>query len=65
MKALLIKSCNRGEWYGNFIGKIVPYVRTVKNPIEYQSREFAGYTNFVQIHDAELIDVEDDFRGYY
>lgn len=54
MKALLIKQCpDSMRWYSNLIGQCVPFVRDVGD--EYQSREPAGYTNFVQYKDAEII----------
>ncbi|MFA6198883.1 MAG: hypothetical protein WC679_00565 [Bacteroidales bacterium] len=67
MKAILIKQCLRGQWYGEFINCIVPFAKVVHNPVAYKSREFAGFTNFVEPEDSILIDVPDDFdiTNYY
>lgn len=59
-KTILIKRCNDPmKWYANMIGQEVPYLRTVpaypEGTIEYQSREPAGYSNFVSMTDGEII----------
>jgi len=57
MQALLIKRCPDGmRWYSTKIGQTVPFLGDVGN--EYKSREDAGYINFVQYDDAELVDLE-------
>lgn len=55
MKQLLIKQCSDPmRWYANLIGQYVPLVRD--NGQEWQSREPAGYINFVQYEDAGIIE---------
>lgn len=57
MKVLLIKQCpDKMRWYANLVGKIVPFLGDVGN--EYKSREPAGYINFVQYKDAEIVDID-------
>jgi hypothetical protein len=54
MKQLLIKQCpDPMRWYSNLIGQYVPFFGDTG--AEYRSREPAGYTNFVQYEDAEII----------
>ena len=57
MKRLLIKQCPDGmRWYRGLIGQTVPFLRDVGD--EYKSREPAGYINFVQYEDAEIVEVD-------
>jgi len=59
MKALLITSQGDGmRWYANKVGELVPLLAIERT--EYRSREPAGYTNFVQFADAEIVEVPDD-----
>jgi len=58
MEVLLIKRCpDKMRWYANFIGQTVPFLGDVGN--EYKSRESAGYINFVQYDDAEIVEIQD------
>lgn len=65
MKALLIKSCKDSMyWYANLVGTVVklksrPYMG------EYLSTEPSGYTNIVNERDAVVIDVPEDFKGWF
>jgi hypothetical protein len=53
-KRLLIKQCpDPMRWYAHLIGQTVPFLGDVGN--EYKSREPAGYINFVQYPDAEVV----------
>lgn len=59
-KTILITRCTDPmKWYAGLIGQEVPYIRTVtsypKGTFEYQSREPAGYSNFVSMTDGEII----------
>lgn len=55
MKALLIKQCPDGlRWYRDLVGQCVPFINDTGT--EYRSREPAGYTNFVQYEDAEIVE---------
>ena len=59
MKALLITSSGDGmRWYADKVGQVVPLLAVEKT--EYMSREDAGYVNFVQLADAEIVEVSDD-----
>ena len=59
MKALLITSSGDGmRWYADKVGETVPLLAIERT--EYKSREDAGYTNFVQFADAEIVEVPDD-----
>jgi len=61
MKALLITSQGDGmRWYADKVGELVPLLAIERT--EYMSREPAGYTNFVQFADAEIVEVEDVAR---
>ena len=42
------------RWYSDLVGTLVPYLGDVGS--EYKSREPAGYTNFVQYEDAEIVE---------
>ncbi len=54
MKQLLIKQCpDPMRWYRDLVGQYVEYRGDTGT--EYRSREPAGYTNFVQYEDAEII----------
>jgi hypothetical protein len=54
-KKLLIKQCpDQHRWYANLIGQHVEYRGDTGT--EYRSRETAGYTNFVQYDDAEIVE---------
>lgn len=53
MKALLIINSDGLRWYRDQIGQCVPFINDTGT--EYRSREPAGYTNFVQYKDAEII----------
>ena len=44
------------RWYRGLIGQTVPYLRDVGN--EWKSREPAGYVNFVQYDDGEIVEVD-------
>lgn len=56
MAQLLIKQCpDPMRWYSGMIGQKVPYLGDVGWG-EYKSREPAGYINFVQHKDAEIIE---------
>lgn len=56
-KVLLIKSCSdRLRWYRDKVGQTVPYLGTLDS--EYKSREDAGYINFVQLEDAEILEIK-------
>jgi hypothetical protein len=56
MKKLLIKKCpDSMRWYKDSIGELVDYLGDVGN--EYKSREPAGYINFVQYTDAEIVEI--------
>lgn len=58
MKKILITGCRDGmRWYRDKIGQTVPYLGDVGN--EWKSRECAGYVNFVQYYDGEIIESED------
>lgn len=55
MALLLIKKCpDRLRWYSDLVGQTVPYLGDAGFG-EYKSREPAGYINFVQYEDAEII----------
>ena len=57
MKKLLIKDCKDPlRWYADLIGQTVEYLGDAGN--EWKSREPAGYINFVQYCDAEIVIVE-------
>ena len=57
MKKLLIKQCPDGmRWYRNHVGQTVPFLKDVGD--EYKSREPAGYINFVQYEDADIVEVD-------
>jgi|TARA_R110001606_G_scaffold187921_2_gene335527 hypothetical protein len=56
MKALLITNCSDGmRWYADMVGQTVPLLATEHT--EYKSREPAGYINFVQFADAEIVEI--------
>ena len=56
MAELLIKSCSDPmRWYSSLIGQKVPYLGDAGWG-EYKSKEPAGYINFVQHKDAEIIE---------
>jgi len=64
MKALKIIDCRDClMWYRNHVGHIVPYLREYTD--EYMSREPAGYSNIVKTHDAIVVEIEENFTGYY
>ena len=51
---LLITGCRDPmRWYASLIGETVPYLGDMGD--EWKSREPAGYVNFVQYYDAEVI----------
>lgn len=55
MKKLLITQCTDPmRWYSGLLGQCVPFGGDAGNN-EYRSREPAGFTNFVQHEDAEVI----------
>ena len=57
MKALLITSKGDGmRWYADKVGETVPLLAIERT--EYMSRQDEGYINFVQLADAEIIEVE-------
>ena len=59
MQMLKIIKCNdHMRWYANKIGELVPFLGY--SNLEYKSREDAGYVNFVQHGDAELMVKEQD-----
>jgi len=59
MKALLITSHGDSmRWYAYKVGEIVPLLAIERT--EYKSREDAGYINFVQFADAEIVEVVDE-----
>lgn len=45
------------RWYADLVGQTVPFLGDVGG--EYRSREPAGYINFVQYADAEIVDAVD------
>lgn len=45
------------RWYRDLIGQTVPFLGDVGT--EYKSREPAGFVNFVQYEDAEIIETGD------
>lgn len=62
MKKLLITGCTDGmRWYANKIGHIVDFLGDVGN--EYKSREDAGYINFVQYADADIVEIGVDMAN--
>ena len=44
------------RWYADKVGETVPLLAIERT--EYKSREDAGYVNFVQLADAEVVEVE-------
>lgn len=55
MKWLKIISCDDPKrWYANQIGELVPFLGDVGT--EYKSVQPAGYVNFVQYCDAEIVE---------
>ena len=62
MKMLKIIKCNDPmRWYANKIGELVPFLGYSRG--EYKSREDAGYVNFVQHGDAEVVVKEQQDNG--
>ena len=62
MKMLKIIKCNDPmRWYANKIGELVPFLGNCN--LEYKSLEDAGYVNFVQHGDAEVIVKEQQDNG--
>ena len=58
MQMLKIIKCNDPmRWYANKIGELVPFLGYAN--LEYKSREDAGYVNFVQHEDAEVVVVKE------
>ena len=56
MKGLLITSCGDSmRWYADKVGEVVPLLAVERT--EYKSREDAGYINFVQLTDAEIVEI--------
>ena len=56
---LLITSCKDPlRWYASLIRETVAYLGDMGD--EYKSREPAGYVNFVQYCDAEIIEEDTD-----
>ena len=60
VKTILIKRCSDSmKWYADLVGTEVPYIRTVpaypQGTVEYQSRDPAGYSNFVSMTDGTII----------
>ena len=54
MQMLKIIKCSDGmRWYASKVGELVPYLGDSMGA--YVSREDAGYLNFVQYEDAELM----------
>ena len=54
MQMLKIIKCSDGmRWYASKVGELVPYLGDSMGA--YKSREDAGYINFVQYEDAEVI----------
>ena len=49
----IIKCNDHMRWYANKIGELVPFLGY--SNLEYKSREDAGYVNFVQHGDAEVV----------
>jgi len=59
VKKLLITQCiDSMRWYTDLIGETVPYLGDMGD--EYKSRDPAGYINFVQYNDAEVINEEEN-----
>ena len=62
---LLIKQCpDQMRWYRGMIGKFVPFIGIVTNPVEFKSREPEGYINFVQPEDCEVIHATNELTCY-
>jgi len=58
MKNLLIKQCpDPMRWYAGMIGQHVQFMGDVGT--EYRSKEPAGYWNFVQYEDCEIVEVDE------
>ena len=54
MQMLKIIKCSDGmRWYASKVGELVPYLGDSMGA--YKSREDAGYINFVQYEDAEVL----------
>jgi hypothetical protein len=51
------------RWYADMVGQTVPLL--VVEATEYKSREPEGYVNFVQLGDANIIDVPIDWEFDY
>ena len=49
------------RWYASKIGELVPFLGYSRG--EYKSREDAGYVNFVQHGDAEVVVKEQQDNG--
>ena len=47
------------RWYSELVGERVPYLGDVGT--EYKSREPAGYINFVQYDDADIVEAVKDY----
>lgn len=59
MKKLLIKQCPDSlRWYRDKIGQTVDFICDTAYG-EYKSREDAGYINFVQHEDAEIVEINE------
>ena len=57
IKKLKIIQCpDKMRWYAGLVGQLVPYHGDVGT--EYKSTEPAGYINFVQYADAEIVEVD-------
>ena len=62
MKMLKIIKCNDPmRWYASKIGELLPFLGDSRG--EYKSREDAGYVNFVQHGDAEVVVKEQQDNG--
>ena len=56
MQMLKIIKCSDGmRWYASKVGELVPYLGDSMLDGAYKSREDAGYINFVQYEDAEVV----------
>ena len=61
MKELFIHQCpDPMRWYSELVGERVPYLGDVGT--EYKSREPAGYINFVQYDDADIVEAVKDYE---
>ena len=64
MRAIKIKQCNDSKmWYAPYVGCYVPLL--AEEEVEYKSREPAGYVNFVQRGDGEVVYIDEETILYH